>query len=100
MRDRSPGPERWILRNAVRMERVRLAVIGLIMVLYAAVNVIGYRDTYSDAASRQQFAAAFQRPAVPRVSRLGLDAHRSRPPKATIWSHHVESDRSPASGCR
>ncbi len=60
MRDRSPGPERWILRNAVRMERVRLAVIGLIMVLYAAVNVIGYRDTYSDAAARQQFAAAFQ----------------------------------------
>jgi ABC-2 type transport system permease protein len=35
-------------------------VIGLIMVLNAAGNVIGYRDTYPDEASRQQFAAAFQ----------------------------------------
>jgi ABC-2 type transport system permease protein len=42
------------------LERVRLAVIGLIMVLNAVGNVIGYRDTYPDEASRQQFAAAFQ----------------------------------------
>jgi ABC-2 type transport system permease protein len=54
------GATRWILQNALRLERVRLVVIGLIMVLYAAVNVIGYRDTYPDEAARQQFAAAFQ----------------------------------------
>jgi ABC-2 type transport system permease protein len=53
-------PNRWILRNTLRLERVRLSVIGLIMVLYAAVNVIGYRDTYPAAAARRQFAAAFE----------------------------------------
>ena len=35
-------------------------MIGLIMVLNAVGNVIGYRDTYPDESSRQQFAAAFQ----------------------------------------
>ena len=53
-------PTRWILQSSLRLERVRLAVIGLIMVLNAVGNVIGYRDTYPDEASRQQFAAAFQ----------------------------------------
>jgi ABC-2 type transport system permease protein len=53
-------PNWWILRNTVRLERVRLSVIALIMVLYAAVNVIGYRDTYPTAAARHQFAAAFE----------------------------------------
>ena len=44
MRDRSPGPERWILRNAVRMERVRLAVIGLeLFVVRHAVEAMGGR---------------------------------------------------------
>ena len=53
-------PTRWILQSSLRLERVRLAVIGLIMVLNAVGNVIGYRDTYPDESSRQQFAAAFQ----------------------------------------
>ena len=56
----SNRPTRWILQSSLRLERVRLAVIGLIMVLNAVGNVIGYRDTYPDEASRQQFAAAFQ----------------------------------------
>jgi ABC-2 type transport system permease protein len=56
---RSRGPAWWILRNTLRLERVRLVVIGLIAALYAAVNVIGYRDTYPTAEARQQFAAAF-----------------------------------------
>ena len=36
---------RWILQSSLRLERVRLAVIGLILALNAAGNVIGYRDT-------------------------------------------------------
>jgi ABC-2 type transport system permease protein len=57
---RSRGPAWSLLRNTLRLERVRLVVIGLILALNAAGNVIGYRDTYPDEASRQQFAAAFQ----------------------------------------
>jgi ABC-2 type transport system permease protein len=56
----SNRPTRWILQSSLRLERVRLAVIGLILVLNAVGNVIGYRDTYPDEASRRQFAAAFQ----------------------------------------
>ncbi len=59
-RSRSRGTAWSILQNTLRLERVRLAVIGLIMALNAVGNVIGYRDTYPDEASRQQFAAAFQ----------------------------------------
>jgi ABC-2 type transport system permease protein len=58
-RSRRPAT-RWILQSSLRLERVRLAVIGVILALNAAGNVIGYRDTYPDEVSRRQFAAAFQ----------------------------------------
>ena len=45
--------------QALRQERVRLCVIGAILALFAAANVIGYRDSYPTLAARLRFAAAF-----------------------------------------
>jgi hypothetical protein len=40
-------------------ERVRLGVIGAILGLYTAANVVGYRDTYPTTLDRRRFASAF-----------------------------------------
>jgi ABC-2 type transport system permease protein len=58
-RARPRGARTAVARHALRQERVRLAVIGTIVVLYTAANVVGYRDTYPTAAERERFAAAF-----------------------------------------
>ncbi len=55
----SPSPARYVLLHALRGERVRLIVIGLISVLYALANVVGYRQTYPTTADRVEFARAF-----------------------------------------
>ncbi|MEO9174592.1 MAG: polyketide antibiotic transporter, partial [Gaiellales bacterium] len=49
-----------VARHALRQERVRLGVIGSIVALYAAANVIGFRDSYPTLAGRTRFAAAFK----------------------------------------
>jgi ABC-2 type transport system permease protein len=49
----------WIARHALRGERVRLLVIALICVAYAAAQAVGYRQTYPTEAQRIQFAHAF-----------------------------------------
>jgi ABC-2 type transport system permease protein len=54
------GAEVWVGRHAFRIERVRLTVISAIAALYAAANVIGYRDTYPTLAERVRFAQAFR----------------------------------------
>ena len=56
---RIADPLRAVARRTLRGERVRLGVMAVIAVLYAAANVIGYRDTYPTEAARQRFAAAF-----------------------------------------
>ncbi|HEX5260808.1 MAG TPA: hypothetical protein VFW18_04955 [Gaiellales bacterium] len=54
------GAEVWVGRHAFRIERVRLTVVAAIAALYAAANVIGYRDTYPTLADRVRFASAFR----------------------------------------
>jgi ABC-2 type transport system permease protein len=50
---------RYITLHAVRGERVRLTVIGLICAAYAAGNVVGYRETYPSVADSVRFARVF-----------------------------------------
>jgi ABC-2 type transport system permease protein len=54
---RSAGPS--IVLHALRGERVRLIVIGLICAAYAAGQVVGYRVTYPSVAERVRFAHVF-----------------------------------------
>jgi len=54
------GAELWVGRHAFRIERVRLIVVSAIAALYAAANVIGYRDTYPTLAERVRFATVFR----------------------------------------
>jgi ABC-2 type transport system permease protein len=54
---RSPG--RSITLHALRGERVRLIVIGLICAAYAVGNVYGYQETYPTVAQRVRFAHVF-----------------------------------------
>ena len=53
------SPASAVVRHALRGERVRLGVIGLIAVLYTLANVVGYRQAYPTHAAREQFARAF-----------------------------------------
>ena len=53
------SPARAVVRHALRGERVRLCVIGLIAALYTLANVVGYRQAYPSHAAREQFARAF-----------------------------------------
>jgi ABC-2 type transport system permease protein len=61
MPERPPrsGARAAVARHAFRQERVRLGVIGAILGLYTAANVVGYRDTYPTTLDRQRFASAF-----------------------------------------
>jgi ABC-2 type transport system permease protein len=54
-----PAAHRFITLHALRAERVRLIVIGVICAAYAAGNVIGYRETYPTEAERVRFARVF-----------------------------------------
>jgi ABC-2 type transport system permease protein len=48
-----------IVLHALRGERVRLIVIGVICAAYAAGQVVGFRETYPSAADRVRFAHVF-----------------------------------------
>ena len=50
---------RSIALHALRGERVRLIVVGVICAVYAAGQVIGYRETYPTVAERVRFARVF-----------------------------------------
>jgi ABC-2 type transport system permease protein len=53
------SPASAVVRHALRGERVRMGVIGLIAVLYTLANVVGYRQAYPTEAARREFARAF-----------------------------------------
>jgi ABC-2 type transport system permease protein len=54
-----PSPQRFVALHALRGERVRLIVIGVICAVYSAGQVIGYRETYPTVAQRVRFARVF-----------------------------------------
>jgi polyether ionophore transport system permease protein len=53
------SPASSLTLHAIRGERVRMAVMTAIAVLYALANVVGYRQAYPTRASREEFARAF-----------------------------------------